>query len=259
MDLIQTVILAIVQGITELLPISSSGHLVLFSKLLNLDSISTYTLTILHLGTTLAIVIFNWKFLFTDISSKMKLYTYIILATVPAALLGVLFGDVIESFLRRTEIVAGMLIVIGAFMIYTDHYINTKKNELREVSLEKTTLKQTFLAGLSQSLALIPGVSRSGITTITGVFSGMSQYSALRLSFLLGIPILMGSFFYTLLKTENGVSMLFEINSLVGIVVTFVIGYISLWFLEKISKTRFLKYFGIYRIALGLFIFAILA
>ncbi|MBI2356913.1 hypothetical protein HYV12_02605 [Candidatus Dojkabacteria bacterium] len=253
MTLLQTVVLAVVQGITELLPVSSSGHLILTSKLLSIDSISTFTLTSLHLGTTIAIILFNWKFLFTNINSKIKLYSYIVVATIPAAIIGVLFGDVIEGYLRGTFVVATMLIVVGAIMLYVDRKF-VKVGVKEEVKLEDITFKQTLVEGLAQSIALVPGVSRSGITTIAGMFSGISQYTAIRLSFILGIPILVGSFTYEMFKTENSLNLLTQTNSLVAIIITFVAGYMSLWFLDKMSKTRFLRYFGIYRIVVGVLI-----
>ncbi len=256
MNLFQTIVLSITQGITELLPISSSGHLILVSKLLSIESISTFTLTSLHVGTTLAIILFNWKFLFTKLSTKFKLYFYIVIATIPAAIIGVLFGDSIENLLRGTLIVAISLILVGIVMILTDLKFNRSDltESVEELKLESVSFKQTLLAGLAQSLALIPGVSRSGITTIAGMLSGITQYTAIRLSFVLGIPILIGSFAYEMYKTENSVSQFMETNNLIAVLITFIAGYASLWLLDKMSKTRFLRYFGIYRIALGVVI-----
>lgn len=253
MTVLQTIIMSIVQGITELLPISSSGHLVLFSKILDIQEVSNFTLTSLHLGTTLAIILFNWKFLFTNIQSKIKLYIYIVIATIPAALIGALFSDAIESYLRSTMVVAISLIVVGIIMIVVDRKALQNKGE-GEMELEKVTFKQTLYAGFAQTLALIPGISRSGITTIAGVFSGLNQYVAIRLSFILGIPILLGSFLYEMIKTENSLTMITQPNSILAIVITFIAGYASLWLLDRMSKTRFLMYFGVYRILLGVII-----
>lgn len=253
MTLLQTIIMSIVQGITELLPISSSGHLVLFSEILNIEEVSNFTLTSLHLGTTLAIVLFNWKFLFTNIKEKLKLYMFIVVATIPAGLIGVIFSDSIETYLRSTLVVALSLIIVGIIMIIVDRKTLHQK-EIGALELEKVTFKQTLSAGFAQTLALIPGVSRSGITTIAGVFSGLNQYVAIRLSFILGIPILLGSFLYEMIKTDNSIQLITETNLIIAIAITFISGYASLWLLDKMSRTRFLMYFGVYRILLGIVI-----
>ena len=174
------------------------------------------------------------------------------MASIPAGLIGILWGDAIEAQLHETYVVAISLIVVGVLMVIADLRFKERKVESE---IENTTFRQTFISGLSQALALIPGVSRSGITTLGGMLSGLDQYTAIRLSFILGLPVLFGSFVYEMIKNVNSINIFSDSRVLIGILITFVVGYLSLYLLEKISKSRFLRYFGVYRIVLGLIIF----
>ena len=259
METIKLGILAIIQGITELLPISSSGHLLLFGDFLNI-SVSTLLLSVFHLGTTMAIVIFFREKLFKDIFSKEKLtfYLKILVASIPAGIVGFLFQDIIEEKLRATWIIAISLIVWGIVMLVMEQ----KKKASSMKDIEKVSWKQSILIGISQTFALIPGTSRSGITTIAGMGLGLDKYTALEYSFILGIPVLLGSSMYEILKSflsqGESVTTLIATASIMRIFVValipFVVGYTALLFLKKIQRKNWLTIFGIYRIVLGILI-----
>jgi len=249
-------ILAIVQGITELLPISSSGHLILLGEYFDIP-ITTLILSIFHLGTTFAIILFFRKELFKNLFTKEKLlfYSKILVASIPTGIVGFLFEKLISKRLRATWIIAVSLIVWGIVMILMEQ----KKKYINKEKIENVSWKQAISIGLSQTLALIPGTSRSGITTITGMLVGLDKYTALKYSFILGIPVLLGSSIYGIFKEFGGMKSLTmttlsvsTIKMIVVAILPFIVGYISLILLKKFQKKNWLTYFGIYRILLGI-------
>jgi len=251
-------ILAIIQGITELLPISSSGHLILLGEYFNI-SITTLILSTFHLGTTLAIILFFREKLFKNLFTKEKLLFYIkiLVASIPAGIVGFLFEELISERLRATWIIAVSLIVWGIVMILMEQ----KKKDNNGKNLEAISWKQSLSIGISQTLALIPGTSRSGITTITGILVGLDKYTALEYSFILGIPVLLGSSMYGILKEILMVGELTStilsvsvIKITVMAILPFIIGYIALILLKKFQKKNWLTCFGMYRIVLGILI-----
>jgi undecaprenyl-diphosphatase len=260
MNTIKIFLLSIVQGITELLPISSSGHLILTSKLLNFDiSGDFFFLSILHLGTTLAIIVFYRKTLFKKFFTKEKwmFFLKLLLASIPAALAGFFLDDYISSTLHGSKVIAISLIVVGVlFIVFENIKIKREKQTPEEVSLWKM-----ILIGIGQTLALIPGTSRSGITTLTGMLLGLEKYSAFKFSFILGIPVLLGSSIYEIVKTylsSTDPSLLTASLSVVKIapfvLITFVIGYLALLLVSKFKKKKWLTVFGVYRIVIGILI-----
>ena len=195
MNTFQIIILSIVQGITELLPISSSGHLILTGKLLNFDiSGDLFFLSFLHLGTTLAIIIFYRKTLFKDFFTKEKwtFFFKILIASIPTAVIGFIFEDYISSVLHGNTVIAISLIVVGILFIIFENF----KKEGEIIDPESIPLWKMIIIGIGQTLALIPGTSRSGITTLTGMLLGLEKYSAFQFSFIIGIPALLGSGIY---------------------------------------------------------------
>lgn len=255
MDLLQTIILAITQGITELLPISSSGHLIIAANLLDIDvkNIDLMLLTTLHLGTSLAILLFFWKRLWKLITQwNWKFIINIIIASIPAVIAGLLLKDTINTLIDNSEmitiIIAFNLIIWGIVMIIIEN-LKLKKKLIKKV--EDIKPYQALVMGIMQTLALIPGTSRSGVTTIGGIISGIEKYTALQFSFILGLPILFGSFFYEMYLYEEPISTVFSFNGNIAIILAFVIGYISIVVLEKFSKKKFLTFFGVYRIVVG--------
>ena len=260
MNTLKIIILSIVQGITELLPISSSGHLILTGKLLDFDiSGDLFFLSILHLGTTLAIILFYRKILFKDFFTKEKLIFFLklALASVPAGLAGLFLEDFISSTLHGTKIIAVSLIVVGILFILFENII--KKGTEQEPEI--LPLWKMIIIGIGQVLALIPGSSRSGVTTLAGMMLGLDKYSAFKFSFILGIPILLGSSLYEIIKEYLAVtSFSFFTASVViaktapFILITFVIGYLALLLVSKFKKSKWLTVFGVYRILLGIVI-----
>ncbi|MGI6423038.1 MAG: undecaprenyl-diphosphate phosphatase [Candidatus Dojkabacteria bacterium] len=247
MEMFNIVLLAIEQGITELLPISSSAHLILTGQLLDIK-VDTYLLSVFHLGTTIATVIYFLPLFLKNISKKSSLlfYTKVIVATIPVALIGLLFKDIVEQVLRGNIIIVISLILWGIVMIF----IESRYTERKEIDPYKISWKQSLTMGFAQILALIPGTSRSAITTIAGIFSGVNKYSAIQFSFILSIPILLGASIYGIyegLPTEG-----FTTQHLVGITLSAIVGYISLQFLKRIKKGKWLSVFGYYRIVLGI-------
>jgi len=255
MENLKILLLAITQGISELLPISSSGHLILLGRLINLD-VSTLLLTTLHIGTSLAIILFFRKTLFSNLFTKEKLIFYlkILISIIPAAVIGLLYEQKIEQIFRFTWVIAVSLIFWGILMIIADFI----KIEKRYKKIQDIPWKKTLLIGVSQIIALIPGTSRSGISTLTGIALGIDKYRAFEYSLILGIPILLGSSFWEIWKALT-IEPTYSIELLpiallkigIVIIVPFVIGYVSLVVLKKVKREKWLTVFGIYRIILG--------
>lgn len=264
MEGLKLLLMGAIQGITELLPISSTGHILILGKIIDVGNISSSLLVLFHLGSTVAILLFFWKKLFKNFFTKQKwdFYLKIIVATIPAAIAGFLLNELIEQRLRDKSIIALSFIVWGIVMIVLER---KKKNKLPKVkNVEGITWKQAIITGLAQVIALIPGTSRSGITTIAGIFSGLEKYVALEFSFILSVPILMGSFLWFILKHSISETILATgISSApVGFAIIFfsslIFGLLTLHFLKKVQKKNWLTFFGVYRIFLGivlLFIF----
>ncbi|MCD4811829.1 undecaprenyl-diphosphate phosphatase [bacterium] len=260
MDTIKILTLSIIQGITELLPVSSSGHVLVIGRLLNLD-ISNHTafLSTLHLGTTLAIIVFFREELFENFFTKSKLtfFLKLLLASLPVAMIGFLFEDYIAQFYYGNLTIAILLIVVGTLFIIAEN-INFKTVNLKP---KEVPLRKMILIGIGQTLALIPGTSRSGITTLSGMMCGLSKYSALKFGFILGIPILLGSSLYEIIKSyietpDNSITTtsLSIVKMLPAIAMTFLVGYFALYVIERFQKKKWLTIFGIYRLTVGLLI-----
>ncbi|MFA5623052.1 MAG: undecaprenyl-diphosphate phosphatase [Candidatus Dojkabacteria bacterium] len=249
MEIYKVILLAIEQGITELLPISSSAHLILSAKLLNFE-MDTYFLSLLHLGTTISILIYFSPTLFKDIFKRktFNFYLKIVLSTIPVAIIGLLFESTIENILRGDLVIVISLILWGIVMITVE---KTRKNE-KEIDLHDITWKQSLVMGASQILALIPGTSRSGITTISGILTGVNKYVALQYSFILGIPVLLGASGYVLFKNMDVEQ--FTSTHLLGVIISAVVGILALQLLKKVKRTNWLTVFGYYRIFLGIVI-----
>lgn len=255
MENLKIFLLAVIQGLSELLPISSSGHLILFGRLIDLE-VSTLFLTTLHIGTSLAIIIFFRKRLFSNLFTKKKLIFYlkILISIIPAAILGVLYEDKVEQILRFSWIIAVSLIFWGILMIVAD----CLKVKRRTKNVEDIPWKKALIIGISQIIALIPGTSRSGIATLTGITLGIDKYRAFEYSLILGIPLLLGSSIWEIWKAlavepTYSVDLLPVVLLKIGIViiVPFVVGYLSLVILRKVKREKWLTVFGIYRIILG--------
>ena len=260
MTILQALILGIIQGLTELLPISSSGHLDVIPWLLNWTMNPQFNIDFeafdvaLHFGTFLAIALFffkDWIKLivggFNQVVKKKKtiegkMFWYLVIATIPGGIIGLLLDTFAGDVLKKPIIIAIALIVMGIIL-----YVVDKKSKT-ETTYEKMTFKQTFLIGLSQCLAFIPGVSRSGITMTTGRAMGIDRESAAKYSFMLSAPIVFAA---TLFKIGDFV---FNVPFFVGVLASFIVGIIVIkWLLNYLQKGSF-KIFAIYRVIFGIII-----
>ena len=263
LDLLQALILGIVQGVTELLPISSSGHLILVPWIVGWPKHSLTFDVALHGGTALAIIVYFWRdwvalitaFLASlrdgDFTSSYlrRLPWYIALASIPAAIAGVLLETTIEELLRAPQIVALLLIAMGLLMMVAD------RTSRRSKTITEITLTDALLIGFAQVFALIPGVSRSGITITTALFREMSRADAARFSFLLSGPIITGAFLYKMLETYRSGFPTEEITTfLVGMTAAAVVGFLAIRFLLTYVQKHSLALFVYYRIVLGVIV-----
>lgn len=272
MNLIQAILMGIVQGLSEFLPISSSAHLVFtsnFYKVLKNIPISEQSTQevffdiMLHLGTLIAVLIFFrkdiWeicKALFVavknkDFSSKLaKLGLYIILGTVITVILALPFQKIANNLVFHPALVGGLLIITGGILFYSEYL--SKKNSEKSSALN---LKQALLIGLAQGIAVLPGFSRSGWTIATGLFLGLDRETSARYSFLLSIPIILGaSMVYPLVKIDVADVLTYNWNAIIiGTIVSGVIGYLCIkYFMKFISKFS-LNVFGYYCVIMGIF------
>ena len=260
MSILQSLILGIVQGLTELLPISSSGHLEIIPWLFNWTSDPNFNVAFegfdvaLHFGTFLAIAIFffkDWINLivggFNQVVKKKKtpegrMFWYLVIATIPGGIIGLLLDTFAGDVLKKPIIIAIALMVMGVILYFVD------KKAKSTTDYEHMTFKQTFLIGLSQCLAFIPGVSRSGITMTAGRAMGVDRPSAARYSFMLSAPIVFAA---TIFKLKDFV---FNLSFFIGVLASFIVGIIVIkWLLKFLQKGSF-KVFAIYRVIFCLII-----
>jgi len=260
MTVLQAIILGVVQGITELLPISSSGHLNLIPLIFGWEMAESFDVA-LHLGTLLAITIFffkDWINLFIggynqvvkkEKSTDGKIFWYIVLVTIPTGIVSLLLDKFSEflcdKFGIELPLIAIMLIVLGIIL-----YIVDKKSK-SEVSLENMTFKQSFLIGISQAIAAaFPGTSRSGITMTVARALKLDRESAAKYSFLLSTPIVLAAVIFSITDFE------FTLAFFAGVISSFIAGLIVIKFLLNYLKNGSFKVFAIYRVILGLIVIA---
>lgn len=254
-EVVEAIILGAVQGLTELLPVSSSAHLYLLSEFFFKWTISDSFDIALHFGTLLAICIFffkDWinlikggfnKVFKKEDSTEGRIFWYIVVATIPAGIIGLIFEHYLEGYLKQPLIVATALIVMGILL-----YVVDKKSK-SEVSYENMTFKQAFLIGISQVLAFIPGVSRSGATITVGRALRVDRESVAKYTFLLSTPIVFAA---TVLKIFD---FQFSVAFFAGVLTSFLVGLVVIKFLMEFIKKRSFKVFAIYRVLLGIVVY----
>lgn len=251
MDLLQTIIIAIVEGLTEFLPVSSTGHMIIAQNLLGVEStafVKAFTV-IIQFGAILSVVVLYWKRFFTS----WAFYGKLLIAFIPAAVLGFLFSDLIDSFLESVWVVAVMLVLGGVVMLFVDRWF-----EKCAVG-ESVSNKKAFNIGLFQCIAMIPGVSRSMATIVGGMAQGLTRKAAAEFSFFLAVPTMFAATAYKLLKLflePDGTQLLMDnmMVLIVGNVVAFVVALLAIkFFINFVTKYGF-KAFGYYRIVVGLLI-----
>jgi undecaprenyl-diphosphatase len=250
MSIIDSIILGLVQGITEFLPISSSGHLVIVSTLLGVNDAFTFDV-LLNFGSLTALIVYYRHRIWSIISKIFKdkdwgLSLKVVVATIPAVAIGLTFTDLIERFNGMIWVVIAMLIIVGVLMIIAGDANENADNRPIEKSV---SWKVAISTGLAQACALIPGVSRSGITILTGMRNNLSAEKAAEFSFLLAIPIIAGASLKILLSHE-GIALIQNNMAafLVGNIVCFISGILAINFLIKLISKRGLKDFGWYRV-----------
>ena len=271
MGLIHAVILGIVQGLTEFLPVSSNAHVEIVSRVNGWGDPGAAFTAVTQIGTELAVILYFWKdirdiFLawFKSIYQpaarqlpQARLGWFVLLGSLPIGVLGLAFKDQIETTARNLWLVATALIVMGVVLGAADRYAKHTK------SIEELNPKNATAFGLGQALALIPGVSRSGATISVGLFMGFKRDVAARYSFLLAIPAVMASGLYELKKVLShdavnpaGATPATGVETLIATVIAFVVGYLVIAALMKYLATRSFLPFVIYRILLGLSLIA---
>lgn len=276
MNFIEAIVLGIVQGLTEFLPISSTGHLTLTGKLMNLISDSnperwTAFIAVIQLGTLLAIVIYFWKDLwrifFTFISENLKyrkkiseqnldsrLGWFIILGSIPVVVVGLVFKDTIEGTLTKNlYVIAGSLIILAIILAIAEK-VGKFKKEMKDIKWY-----DAIIVGIGQTLALIPGSSRSGTTITAGLFIGLNRETAARFSFLLSVPAILGSglleFYQSLQYIDKSQLMMLGVATLFSAIS----GYLTIEFLLRFLRKHSTFIFVYYRIIIGLIILILIA
>lgn len=267
MTTIQAIILGIIQGLTEFLPVSSSGHLVILQNFMGITEGSLEFTIVLHLGTLLAVVVAYYKSIWNMIKefflmigdlvtlkganldkSKYRRYiVYILVASIPAGIVGVLFEDFISEKFGSLIVVAIMLLITGVLLVLGDVLGKRNTKEIQQLGPKKS-----FIIGIFQMFAITPGISRSGSTIVGGLLSGLKKEEAVEFSFLMSIPAVLGSL---LLKIKDilaiGASTSFT-PLIIGFLCAAIIGYFSIVLLNSIVKKGKLYYFSIYCWIIGL-------
>lgn len=247
MTITQSIIIAIIEGLTEFLPVSSTGHMILASAAMNIhddEFVKTFEIFI-QLGAILAIALMYIKRFLKGINIYLKLFA----AFVPTAIIGLLAYDYIKAYLFNPIVVSVSLIVGGIILIFIDKKVVNSEATIAEV--EDMSYKNAFFIGLFQCLSMVPGTSRAAATIIGGVFNGLNKKQATEFSFLLAVPTMMAASGYDLLKTD----LAFTNHQLTLLGIGSIVAFITAWFAVKVflkfvSKNGFTA-FGYYRIVIG--------
>ncbi len=249
MNLVQSIILGIVEGITEFLPISSTGHLILTSKLLNLSEtefLKTFEISI-QLGAILSVVVLYFKTLIKNFDIIKK----ILAGFLPTAAIGLIFYKIVKNYLLGNEAVVLVSLFLGGIFLILFEKLNQEKTGVVE-NLENISYKQSFIIGLFQSIAIIPGVSRAAATVVGGLILGLKRRTIVEFSFLLAIPTMLAATSLDLLKTA-GTFSLNQFGILTsGFIVSFVVAIFAIKFLLKFVENHTFIPFGVYRIIITL-------
>lgn len=242
MTLLEVFILAFIEGLTEFIPVSSTGHLILTSAALNIpnsDFIKAFNV-IIQFGAILAVVYLYWKKLKWD----YEFYKNVTLAFIPTAILGFLFKNKVDELMESTAVVAYALIVGGLVLIWIDSFFKNRPNK-------DLNSKSSLLIGVFQSIAMIPGISRSAATIIGGQVFGLTREKAAEFSFILAIPTLGAATLYKLWKIRDLIESSHLVNLSLGVFLSFIFSVLAIkFFISFVTKYGF-KLFGYYRIILG--------
>lgn len=267
MNTLETIIIAIVEGLTEFLPVSSTGHMIIAQSLLGVEStpfVKAFTV-IIQFGAILSVICLYWKKFFYPTAERSGVsywkamydfYARLVVGVLPAVVLGLAFNDFIESNLGNVTLVAVMLIVGGVFMLFCDRIFNKGSEDT------KLTYKRAFTVGLIQCISMIPGVSRSMATIVGGMSQRLTRKAAAEFSFFLAVPTMFGATCLEIYKliSHGGGSLLTQGNNLetllLGSVVAFIVAILAIkFFISYVTKYGFAA-FGWYRIIVGIIIIA---
>lgn len=262
-EIIKVIILGIVEGVTEWLPISSTGHMILVDEFLKLnmsDAFKEMFLVLIQLGAILAVIVLYWKKLFPfSLSGKFEMkkdvftmWGKILVGSVPACVIGLLFDDKIDSVFYNPWTVAVTLILYGILFIIIENRNIGRIPEVKTISA--LTYKMAFIIGIFQMLALIPGTSRSGATIIGAILLGTSRVIAAEFTFFLAIPAMFGASAIKLLKFGFDFTGSEIVILLTGMIVAFIVSVLAIKFLVSYIQKRDFKFFGWYRIILGVIV-----
>ena len=268
LEILKAILIGIVEGITEWLPISSTGHMILLDEFIRLNVSKEFMdmfLVVIQLGAILAVpIIFFSKlnpFSRTKSEAERKnawnLWFKVVVGAIPAAIFGVLLDDILDKYLYNYVVVALALIVYGILFIVIEKVLSKKGKKVEHV--EDLSYTDALKIGAFQVLSLVPGTSRSGSTIIGGLISGVSREASAEFSFFMAIPIMLGASGLKILKFIKNGSLITTIEAiilLVGLVVAFLVSYFSIKFLMDFVKKHDFKPFGIYRICLGVIVLA---
>ena len=273
LEIIKVILLGIIEGITEWLPVSSTGHLLLFDAVFPLKQSAEFMEmfnVVVQLGAILAVIVLFWNKLFPwkkdENSNKLvadkavfTLWGKVLVACLPAGIIGILFDDILETYLHRPLVIALMLILYGvAFIIIENRY---KGKELPLKSTADITYKHALLIGAFQVLSLIPGTSRSGATIIGALLIGVARPAGAEFTFFLAIPVMVGASAIKILKfllASGGFTGAEVGYLLIGVFVAFAVSMLAIKFLMNFVKKHDFKVFGWYRIVLGAIVIATL-
>ncbi|MFL0194882.1 undecaprenyl-diphosphate phosphatase [Clostridium sp. WILCCON 0269] len=261
--IIKAAVIGIVEGITEFLPISSTGHMIIVGSLINFKA-PTYDKVyinmfeiVIQLGAILAVVVLYWDKIFNSLKNLMpgkwgfKLWTTILVAFLPSAIVGVLFNDIIEKKLFNSITVSSALIFGGILMIYME---NKYRRGNSTKSIENVSILQAFKIGCFQCLSLWPGMSRSASTIMGGWISGLTNVAAAEFSFFLAIPTMVAASGWSLIKVKIDMSILQVIALAIGFVISFLVALVVVEKFMNFLKRKPMRIFAIYRIFVGIIV-----
>ncbi len=266
-NVLKSILFGIIEGITEWLPISSTGHMILLEKICQFKEVKPeffeMFLVVIQLGAIMAVIVMFWNKLWpfrrvavSDTQKVIKvrmisinLWLKVLVGSIPAGVLGLIFDDLLDKYLYNHITVAITLIIYGVLFIVIEHF--NKKRRPRVTKLTELTYKDAFLIGLFQALSLIPGTSRSGSTILGGISIGTSRTVASEFTFFLAVPAMLGASALKLLKFGFNFSVMEFVILINGMIVAFTVSLLCIRFLMNFIKKHNFNIFGIYRIILG--------
>lgn len=268
LEIIKVIILGIVEGITEWLPISSTGHMLLVDQFITLNMREEFKemfFVVIQLGAILAVVVMFWKKMFPfQIKDKTQsiikkdvfsLWLKVAVACIPSGIMGILFDDYLDAHLQTPFVIASMLILYGVLFILVEKW--NKKRDVTTSTLSDINYKVALMIGVFQVLSLIPGTSRSGATMIGGLIIGVSRVAAAEFTFFLAVPTMFGASAFKLLKFGFHFTGVEFLTLIIGMTVAFLVSLLVIGFLMDYIKKHDFKVFGWYRIVVGILVLVI--